>query len=141
MVLQRAENGDSLESAEILRQWVAERKPTLPDNIQLQVFNERWELIKQRIMLLVTNGAGGLLLVLGILYLFLSARVAFWVAVGIPISFMATLAVIYASGGSINMISLFALIMALGHHRGRCHRGGGGCPGPFRPGRRSAQGR
>jgi multidrug efflux pump subunit AcrB len=49
-----------------------------------------------------------------ILYLFLSSRVAFWVAVGIPVSFMATLAVLYLVGGSINMISLFALIMALG---------------------------
>ncbi|MDJ0808343.1 MAG: efflux RND transporter permease subunit, partial [Gammaproteobacteria bacterium] len=114
MLLQRAENGDSLESAEILQAWLEERRPTLPDNIEVRVFNERWELIKQRIMLLVTNGAGGLLLVLGILYLFLSARVAFWVAVGIPVSFMATLAVLYAMGGSINMVSLFALIMALG---------------------------
>ncbi|MGD8587523.1 MAG: efflux RND transporter permease subunit [Chromatiales bacterium] len=114
LVLQRTEHGDSLESAEILQQWLAERAPTLPPDIQLKVFNERWDLIKQRIMLLVNNGAGGLLLVLGILYLFLSARVAFWVAVGIPVSFMATLAVLYAVGGSINMVSLFALIMALG---------------------------
>ncbi len=65
-------------------------------------------------MLLLKNGAGGLVLVLLILYLFLSSRVAFWVAVGIPVSFMATLAVLYLVGGSINMISLFALIMALG---------------------------
>ncbi|MEM7561987.1 MAG: efflux RND transporter permease subunit, partial [Pseudomonadota bacterium] len=86
----------------------------LPPNIQIEVFNERWQLIKQRILLLLKNGAGGLALVLLILYLFLSARVAFWVAVGIPVSFMATLAVLYLAGGSINMISLFALIMALG---------------------------
>ena len=78
------------------------------------MFNERWQLIKERILLLVKNGAGGLVLVLIILYLFLSTRVAFWVAVGIPVSFMATLAVLYLVGGSINMISLFALIMALG---------------------------
>jgi multidrug efflux pump subunit AcrB len=65
-------------------------------------------------MLLVKNGAGGLVLVLMILYALLSRRVAFWVAVGIPVSFMATLFVLYAAGGSINMISLFALIMALG---------------------------
>lgn len=114
MVLKRAETGDSLVSAEILRQWVDEVAPTLPPNIELRVFSERWELIKQRIMLLVTNGLGGLVLVLGILYLFLSSRVAFWVAVGIPVSFMATLAVLYITGGSINMVSLFALIMALG---------------------------
>ena len=114
LVLRRSEKGDSLDSAEILQQWLDEVRPTLPPNIRLTVFNERWQLIKQRILLLLENGAGGLLLVLLILYLFLSPRVAFWVAVGIPVSFMATLAVMYLSGESINMISLFALIMALG---------------------------
>ncbi|MBL7003616.1 MAG: efflux RND transporter permease subunit, partial [Gammaproteobacteria bacterium] len=112
--LQRNESGDSLKSAEILHSWVEDVQGTLPPNIKLQVFSERWQLIKQRIMLLVKNGAGGLVLVLLILYLFLSPRVAFWVAVGIPVSFMATLAVLYSVGGTINMISLFALIMALG---------------------------
>ena len=114
LVLRRNENGDSLEAAKILQNWLAETLPRLPPSIEIQVFNERWQLIKDRIMLLLKNGAGGLVLVLLILYLFLSTRVAFWVAVGIPVSFMATLAVLYMVGGSINMISLFALIMALG---------------------------
>ncbi len=114
LVLRRNETGDSLESAEILDNWLQETRPLLPPNIEIQAFNERWQLIKERIVLLLKNGAGGLLLVLLILYLFLSTRVAFWVAVGIPVSFMATLAVLYLVGGSINMISLFALIMALG---------------------------
>jgi multidrug efflux pump subunit AcrB len=114
LVLRRNETGDSLESAKILQDWLARARPQLPPNIQIEVFNERWQLIKDRILLLLKNGAGGLVLVLLILYLFLSSRVAFWVAVGIPVSFMATLAVLYLVGGSINMISLFALIMALG---------------------------
>ena len=114
MVLRRNENGDSLEAAQILQDWLDDARPQLPPNVEIQVFNERWQLIKERILLLVKNGAGGLILVLLILYLFLSTRVAFWVAVGIPVSFMATLAVLYLVGGSINMISLFALIMALG---------------------------
>ena len=114
LVLRRNETGDSLKSAEILQNWLEQTRPQLPPNIKIEVFNERWQLIKQRITLLLKNGAGGLALVLIILYLFLSARVAFWVAVGIPVSFMATLAVLYLIGGSINMISLFALIMALG---------------------------
>ena len=67
-----------------------------------------------RINLMLKNGSSGLALVLITLFLFLSGRVAFWVAVGIPVSFMATLAVLYLAGGSINMLSLFALIMALG---------------------------
>ena len=114
MVLRRTDKGDTLEAAEILQNWYDEATPGLPPTINVQIFNQRWELIKDRIMLLLKNGAGGLALVLLILYLFLSTRVAFWVAVGIPVSFMATLAVLYLVGGSINMISLFALIMALG---------------------------
>jgi multidrug efflux pump subunit AcrA (membrane-fusion protein) len=114
LTLRRNESGDSLEAAEILENWLQKTRVQLPPSIKVQVFNERWQLIKDRILLLVKNGAGGLVLVLLILYLFLSARVAFWVAVGIPVSFMATLAVLHLVGGSINMISLFALIMALG---------------------------
>ena len=114
MVLKRNENGDSLKSARVLQDWLARTRPQLPPNIEIEVFNERWQSIKGRIGLLLKNGLGGLALVLVILYLFLSARVAFWVAVGIPVSFMATLAVLYLAGGSINMVSLFALIMALG---------------------------
>jgi len=114
LLLQRDANADSLASAQILRNWLAETRPQLPTDIELQVFNESWRLIKERLLLLVKNGAGGLLLVIGILFLFLNGRVAFWVAVGIPVSFMATLAALYVAGGSINMISMFALIMALG---------------------------
>ena len=114
LTLKRAENGDSLESARLLEAWAEDTLSTLPPNIKVQVFNERWTLIKGRIDLMLKNGGGGLVLVLIILFLFLSGRVAFWVAVGIPVSFMATLAVMYLAGSSINMISLFALIMALG---------------------------
>ncbi len=114
LVLRRTETGDSLEAAKILRTWMETRLPKLPPAVDAQVFSERWQLIKQRIGILVNNGAGGLVLVLFVLFLFLSGRVALWVAVGIPVAFMATLAVLYLAGGSINMISLFALIMALG---------------------------
>lgn len=112
--LRRAEQGDSLEAARRLQDWLENTRLQLPPGVTLQVYDESWQLIKERILLLVKNGAGGLVLVVAILYLFLTGRVAFWVAWGIPVSFMATLFILYLSGGSINMISLFALIMALG---------------------------
>ncbi|NQZ54209.1 MAG: efflux RND transporter permease subunit [Piscirickettsiaceae bacterium] len=112
--LQRTENSDSLESAEILQNWIDENASQLPKGVALKVYDASWKLIKERMDLLVRNGLGGLMLVVGILFLFLHSRVAWWVAVGIPISFMATLAVMFLLGGSINMISLFGLIMALG---------------------------
>ena len=112
--LRRTETQDTLESAEILNQWLDKTRPKMPSDIQMVTYDERWQPVKQRINLLLKNGLSGLLLVICILFLFLNARVAFWVTVGIPVSFMATLAVLYAIGGSINMISLFGLIMALG---------------------------
>jgi multidrug efflux pump subunit AcrB len=114
MILQRAETGNSLAAAKVLDDWLAETRPLLPPGVELIVYDASWELIRDRIMLLVNNGAGGLVLVVVILFLFLSGRVAFWVAWGIPVSFMATLFILYLAGGSINMMSLFALIMALG---------------------------
>lgn len=114
MQLQRTESADTLKSAEIMNQWLRETRPKLPPTLQLVAFDEQYHLIEDRIQLLLSNGLSGLLLVVAILFIFLNGRVAFWVAVGIPISFMGTLAVLWLTGGSINMISLFALIMALG---------------------------
>lgn len=114
MVLRRSEQGDSFKSANTFREWLDETRPLLPPGIKMHVFDENWQRIKQRIDTLLKNGGGGLVLVVAILYLFLSPRVALWVAWGIPVSFMATLLILWLFGGSINMISLFALIMALG---------------------------
>lgn len=112
--LQRTESADSLDSATILEQWLQDNKSQLPQGVSIEVYDASWKLIKERMNLLLTNGLGGLVLVIGILFLFLHGRVAWWVAVGIPVSFMATLFIMYLFGGSINMISLFGLIMALG---------------------------
>jgi multidrug efflux pump subunit AcrB len=114
MQLMRAESGDTLKSSKIMQDWLRKTEPKLPKGIHLKVYDETWSLVNQRIMLLVNNGIGGLILVVLILYIFMNGRVAFWVAVGIPVSFMATLMIMYLAGGSINMVSLFALIMALG---------------------------
>ncbi|PSF13340.1 acriflavin resistance protein [Marinobacter fuscus] len=112
--LQRAENGNSLAAAKVLENWLAEVRPGLPPSVELKVYDETWQLIEDRISLLVNNGLGGLLLVVGLLYLFLPGRVAAWVAIGIPTAFLAALGVLWLLGGTLNMISLFALIMALG---------------------------
>lgn len=114
LLLRRTENDDTLKAAAIMQDWLAERTPTLSPDIQLIVFDESYQSIQERIDLLVKNGVSGLILVIAILFLFLNARVAFWVTLGIPVSFLATLAVLYGIGGSINMISLFGMIMALG---------------------------
>ena len=112
--LQRSETGHSLKAARVLDTWLETTRPALPPSIRLEVFDAQWQLISDRIELLVANGVSGLLLVVAVLYFFLPARVAFWVMVGVPTAFLATLAMMFMLGGTINMMSLFALIMALG---------------------------
>ncbi|MCL6420603.1 efflux RND transporter permease subunit [Aestuariirhabdus haliotis] len=114
MSLMRAKRDDTLESARLMNEWLERKRLELPENIQLIVYDESWTYLKDRIDLLLKNGLGGLILVIGILFLFLNVRVAWWVTVGIPVSFLAALAVLYLNGGSVNLISLFGLIMTLG---------------------------
>lgn len=114
LMLQRSEDGNSLAAADIFEEWLEETRPQLPPSVTLEVHDQTWQLIAERIWLLISNGLGGLMLVLLLLYFFLPARVALWVAIGIPTAFLAAMAVFWSIGGSINMISLFALIMSLG---------------------------
>ena len=112
--VQRGDNDDTLKAARVLNEWVEKTRATLPPNIELAVHGEDWKYVDSRLELLLRNGAQGLVLVLAILFLFLSARVAFWVGISIPVIFATALYVLHLAGGSINMISMFALIMATG---------------------------
>lgn len=114
LVLQRQRDQDALNMASIMRDWFAGAEQAIPPNLHMQLYDQQWKPLQERINLLLKNGAGGLLLIVLILFLFLNGRVALWVTVGIPTSFTATLAVLYLAGGTIDMISLFAMIMALG---------------------------
>ena len=111
---QRGEANDSLEMHAIIQDWLEGYRSTAPESLVVEQYWIQADLIQERISLMVKNGAGGLLLVMAVLFAFLSARIAFWVALGIPVAFMATFAVMLLMGQSINMISLFGLIMALG---------------------------
>ncbi|MFM1816842.1 MAG: hypothetical protein RLZ98_3537, partial [Pseudomonadota bacterium] len=93
---------------------VAEIRPTLPQGVEIALTNSKAEDISSRLGLLITNGIGGLAIVVALLFLFLSARTALWVAAGIPVAMAATVAMMFAFGFTLNMISLFALLICLG---------------------------
>ena len=86
----------------------------LPEGIEWSVRNDRSEVYKQRLELLLKNAFMGLVLVLVTLGLFLEFRLAFWVTMGIPVSFLGGLLFLPLMDVSINMMSLFAFIIALG---------------------------
>jgi len=110
----RGKTNDSLEINQVIQDWLLDYRAKAPETLIIEQYNIQANLIQERITLLLKNGASGLVLVVLVLFLFLSTRVAFWVAAGIPVAFLATFGVMLAMGQTINMISLFGLIMALG---------------------------
>ena len=112
--VQRTPEADTLETNRILHDFMKGIRPHLPPGMRVEVFDVRAEYLVDRIRLLVVNGVQGLVIVLVVLFVFLNARIAFWVAAGIPVALLATLAAMWATGQSINMFSLFALILVLG---------------------------
>lgn len=97
-----------------VRKKLAEIQPTLPPGIHVDVRRDESETYRQRLELLLKNGAMGLVLVLVFLTIFLEYKLAFWVAMGIPISFLGSFLFLPAMDVTINMISMFAFIIALG---------------------------
>ncbi len=114
LIVWRTPTADTLKTDAIFEGVVERMRERLPPDLVLHVFDVRARYLQDRIEMLLRNGAQGLALVLIVLFLFLNGRIAFWVAVGIPVAMMATLAIMWLSGQSINMISLFALILTLG---------------------------
>jgi multidrug efflux pump subunit AcrB len=91
-----------------------ELRATMPEGIEFTIWNNRAEMFRGRMGLLLKNGALGLCLVFVILGLFLEMRLAFWVMLGIPISFLGTFLFMGYMDVSLNMITMFAFLIALG---------------------------
>ena len=100
--------------SDAVHDYVAARAPSMPDGIEIAVWQDSARILKSRINLLVKNALAGLVLVFVVLALFMRLRLAFWVTLGIPVSFLGAIALMPLLGASINIMSLFAFILVLG---------------------------
>lgn len=100
--------------AKAVKECLKKSRKELPASIGLTIWDDNSVMLKERIALLVNNAVIGLLLVAVILTLFLKKRLAFWVSLGIPVSFFGAFLLMGPMGVTINMMSLFALLMVLG---------------------------
>ena len=112
--IDRSDQGDAIEIQAQVQAVAKVMMETLPPQVNIELIRTRSEAISARLAMLLENGLQGLGLVLLLLFLFLNVRTAFWVAAGIPAAMAAAIALMYLSGLTINMISLFALIITLG---------------------------
>ena len=110
--VQKSEPEDALTIAAEVRELLAGLQP--PQGIDVAVWEDQTEVLEDRLSLMVRNGVLGFTLVFLFLVLMLDLRLALWVAMGVPISFLGAFLVLEQFGVNINMMSLFALIIVLG---------------------------
>ncbi|MFZ1815369.1 MAG: efflux RND transporter permease subunit [Rhizobiaceae bacterium] len=114
LTIRRAPTADTLVTARILDKYLEDASASLPPGLEVRKYDVAADALMERIMLLVRNGLSGLILVVAILFLFLNSKIALWVAAGIPVAMLATIGIMLVLGQTINMITLFGLIMMLG---------------------------
>ena len=100
--------------SDAVREALPDIESTLPPGVRLALVHDMSDIYRQRLELLLRNGLLGLTLVLVILTFFLEHKLAFWVTMGIPISFLGAFLFLPGMGVTVNMISMFAFIVALG---------------------------
>ena len=111
----RADGEKVMNVARAVREHVAnEIAPSLPDGVGITIWNDESDAFEERAAILIKNGLLGLLLVLIALGLFLELRLAFWVAVGLGVSGIGALAVMFALDLAIHAVSLFSFVLAIG---------------------------
>jgi len=104
----------SIEIANIIKQYIEEKNSISANGIKLAYYDDDSKVVKNRLSTLVKSGIQGGILVLLILSLFLRPAIAFWVFLGIPVSFLGAFIILPFFGGTFNALSLFAFIIVLG---------------------------
>ncbi len=114
LTINKTGQASTIEVAKLVRDFVDKRQQSLPAGVKLGLFSDLSVYVKNRLETVKSSGIVGLTLVLLSLYLMLNFRVAFITALGIPVSFLVAVITLYMLGYSINMVSLFAFLIALG---------------------------
>ena len=105
---------DSLRVLDAVEKLIRVERNKLPAGVEIQLTQDATSIVKDRINLLVTNAWQGLILVFSVMWLFFTIRYAFWVVMGLPVSFLASMFFMSQMGISINMFSMVALLLSLG---------------------------
>ncbi len=110
--VEKTASEDLLAITEEVKDYLATKQ--LPRGYQLMSWDDRSTVVRARLELLGRNGLQGIILVFLVLAVFLEMRLAFWVALGVPISMLGAFIVLLAADQTLNMLSMFAFLVALG---------------------------
>ncbi|MFT5440729.1 MAG: HAE1 family hydrophobic/amphiphilic exporter-1, partial [Alphaproteobacteria bacterium] len=110
----KTETDDTLAVIDAVNAFLARERQTAPPGIEMVVTNDISSIVRDRLRLLLVNGGQGLVLVMLVLWLFFGFRYAFWVAAGLPVSFLGALVLMVAVGYTINMLTMVGLLIVIG---------------------------
>ncbi|MCF6355233.1 MAG: efflux RND transporter permease subunit [Candidatus Polarisedimenticolaceae bacterium] len=110
----KSKQQDSLVVMASVSRFLAAERQRAPPGVEFTVTQDRSSIVSDRLNLLLKNGGQGLILVFLTMWLFFQLRFAFWVAMGLPISFLGALFIMGMLGLTINMITMVALLIAIG---------------------------
>ncbi len=112
--INKAKSDDTLRVFDAVEAFVEHEQQLAAPGVRLTLTNDNSSIVRSRLQILVYNGLQGLVLVFIVMWLFFKFRFAFWVALGLPVSFLGGLFILSLLGQSINMISMVALLISLG---------------------------
>ena len=110
----KQKGADSIKTVEKIEEVVEQFRQTTPDEIEIHVTNDSSYWVQERFNTMVNSGTIGLIVVLIILALFLDFRSAFLAAIGLPVAFFGAFILMQFSGVTLNILSMFGLILVLG---------------------------
>jgi multidrug efflux pump subunit AcrB len=114
LTVNKSSEASTIEVARLVKEFAVKLRKELPPTVKVDVFSDLSVYVKTRLETVKSSGFVGLVLVLLSLYLFLNFRVALITAMGIPVSFLFAVIMLNYLGYTINMVSLFAFLIALG---------------------------
>ena len=112
--VEKSVGSDALRVFDAVQALVTEERDRLPPTIRIGVVQNMTSIVRDRLTMLVQNGVIGLILVVGVMSLFFRPGYAIWAALGLPVAFLGAFVVMAVTGLSLNMITLVALLMAIG---------------------------
>ncbi|NDV26052.1 efflux RND transporter permease subunit [Desulfovibrio sp. JC010] len=114
LLIQKTKDQDALRVLDEVQTFLDREQKMAPPKVTLTLTQNQTEIVRDRLSLLVENGFQGLILVFLAMWLFFDIRMSFWVSMGLPVSFLGGLFVMYISGLTLNMLTMVGLLLAIG---------------------------
>jgi len=110
----KAESADMVRTVDAIRAMIEHEKQFLPDGVEVMLSNDASKYVKDRLSIVFNNGLLGLVFVMVVLAVFLNMRVAFWVALGIPVAILGTVFMLPMFDTFLDSVTMTAMVLVLG---------------------------